>query len=196
MAMFNFDLSQDIETFILTHRHCKEYEIIQYLQQIGRLNNDCLKDSLSLFRCHFLIFNGLYRLQLKASIHKQYKLAISSVEITTIVYKQDGTYADSDQHALSEHDPLALFYLNTQHLINTSQADIQELLENFWKYYFNDTQKENALAVLGLSGAVDFKTIKRQYRRLAMEHHPDRGGDADILIEIHQAMQCLQHYYH
>jgi hypothetical protein len=195
MTMFNFDLSQDIETFILTHPYCKEYDVIQYLQKIGRLSKDCLSNSLSLFRCHFLIFNALYRLQIKTSIHQQYALSISSLEIITKVYKQDDDKLKSHNQTLTQHDPLGLFYLDTRHLLSTTESDIQQLLEHFWRYYFNDTQKQNALSVLGLDEPVDFKTIKLQYRRLAMQHHPDRGGDADILVQIHQAMQCLQHYY-
>ncbi|MEO0948374.1 MAG: J domain-containing protein [Cyanobacteria bacterium J06641_5] len=33
--------------------------------------------------------------------------------------------------------------------------------------------------------------IKRAYRRLAREHHPDRGGCVDRFLEIHQAYQLL-----
>jgi DnaJ-domain-containing protein 1 len=96
---------------------------------------------------------------------------------------------------LAEHNPLSLFYLDISNLLNTTESDIVTLLDNFWNHYFNNTQKQNALNKLGLSEPVDFKTIKQQYRRLAMQHHPDRGGNADTLIEIHQAMQCLQHCY-
>lgn len=192
--MFNFDLSQDIEPFILSHPHCKEYDIIQYLQQKGRLSKDCMVNDIALFRCHFLIFNALYRLQLLAAIEGRYQLTISSIEITT--QKRCPTNNDSQTHEITQHDPLCLFYLDTANLINTTEADVITLLNTFWKTYFNDNQKQSALDKLGLSEPVDFKTIKQQYRRLAMQHHPDRGGNADTLIEIHQAMQCLQHCYH
>ncbi len=193
--MFNFDLSQDIESFLLTTPCCKEYEIIQYLQKKGRLNKNCLSDSLSLFRTHFLIFNALYRLQLNTFIHRKYQLTISSLEILTTDYHVTESAARSNDRHMQQHDPLALFYLDTRHLFNTNEADIEHLLNHFWQHYFNDSQKQTALDTLGLEEPVDFKSIKQQYRRLAMQHHPDRGGDADTLIEIHQAMQCLQHYY-
>lgn len=191
--MFNFDLSQDIEAFILSHSPCKEYDIIQHLQHLGRLNKDCLAHSLSLFKSHFLIFNALYRLQLKAIVHGQYDLTISSLAIA--VNKYPPKSASSDNKQIDQHDPLALFYLDTSHLLNTTEDNVHTLLDYFWQHYFNDTQKQTALDTLGLKDPVDFKTIKHQYRRLAMQHHPDRGGDANTLIEIHQAMQCLQHYY-
>jgi DnaJ-domain-containing protein 1 len=79
--------------------------------------------------------------------------------------------------------------------MQTTEQDVTKLLDQFWKGFLNDDQKQNALHILGLSDPVDFNQIKKQYRRLAMKHHPDRGGDADQLIAVHQAMQCLEMYY-
>lgn len=191
--MFNFDLSQEIEQFLLSHSPCKEYEIIQHLQQLGRLKKDCMASDLSLFRCHFLIFNALYRLQTLTPIHGRYHLSISSLEIDIEMITQPIPL--NTKQNLGKHDPLSLFYLDISNLLTTTETDIRTLLDDFWKHYFSDSQKHNALNKLGLSEPVDFKTIKQQYRRLAMQHHPDRGGNADTLIEINQAMQCLQHCY-
>jgi DnaJ-class molecular chaperone len=33
--------------------------------------------------------------------------------------------------------------------------------------------------------------IKKQYKKLALEHHPDRGGDSDIFKQISEAYQTL-----
>jgi DnaJ-domain-containing protein 1 len=93
------------------------------------------------------------------------------------------------------HNPLALLYLDYAQVMQTTAQDVTKLLDQFWKHYLNDDQKLNALSVLGLSEPVDFDQIKKQYRRLAMKHHPDRGGDADQLIAVYQAMQCLEMYY-
>lgn len=193
--MFHFDLSQVIENYILENSVCKEFDIIQHLQTLSLLPKNCLAQPLSLFRSHFLVFNALYRLKIKAHIEKRYSLDISPLEI-----KVTPTQADSDHHSSYEKgmiafDPVGLFYLDLKHVTQTQEADVNKLLDHFWLHYFNDEQKLNALNTLGLSDPVDFKQIKQQYRRLAMQHHPDRGGDGDILIEIHQAMQCLQHYY-
>lgn len=38
---------------------------------------------------------------------------------------------------------------------------------------------------------MDDLTIKRHYRRLAMRHHPDRGGDKAQLQIINAAMEAL-----
>lgn len=189
--MFNFDLSQEIETFILENKICKEYEIILHLKKLGRIPANALSTPLSLFRVHFLIYNALYRLQLSTLIHNQYSLEISSIEVRV----DYSSTKPSSSRVLSQFDPLAIFYLDLNHLNQTTETDVIKLLDNFWQYYFNDSQKQQALDTLGLCEPVDSKAIKTQYRRLAMQHHPDRGGDADTLIEIHQAVQCLQQYY-
>lgn len=189
--MFDFDLSQDIETFILGNPICKEYDLVRYLQAKHRLPQTSLNTPLALFRTHFLVFNALYRLKSKCIIHQKYHIDISSIQIQVIEYPSNS----SGQQALDGFDPLSLFYLNLNHLNQTQETDVIKLLEQFWTHYFDDGQKKKALKTLNLSEPVDSKTIKTQYRRLAMQHHPDRGGDADALIEIHQAVECLQQYY-
>ncbi len=193
--MFNFDLSQDIERFLLTTPSCKEYDIICHLQSNGRLHKKVLSTPLSLFRCHFLIFNALYRLQYLSHSHQNYQLSISSLYIQLSPYDK---VARQTGKTLNKHDALGLFYLDLCQLNQTKAQDVQHLLDIFWQQYFNPKQIQQALNILALNQDaqnIDFKTIKKQYRRLVMKHHPDRGGDANQLIAIHQAMQCLELYY-
>jgi len=189
--MFNFDLSQEIKAFVLEKSKCKEYEIVRYLQGKGCLPDNALATPLALFRTHFLVFNALYRLQQETIIHQQYQLEISSIQVQVKPFIRHSSHETQP----SEFDPLALFYLDLSHLYQTQETDVIKLLDQFWRYYFDDSQKQAALKTLKLCEPVDSKTIKQQYRRLAMQHHPDRGGDANTLIEIHQAVECLQMYY-
>jgi len=195
--MFNFDLSQIIESYLLKNRECREYDIICHLQEQNHLPKDVLRHPLSMFRSHFLIFNALYRLQLKTHIHRQYDLDINSLLIT-LTPTSDNTA--NNQFSTSNNKPgrysaLSLFYLDYKQVMQTTEQDVNRLLDSFWKHYFNDDQKQKALGVLELSEPVTSHDIKQQYRRLAMKHHPDRGGDADKLVAIHQAKQCLEMYF-
>ena len=45
--------------------------------------------------------------------------------------------------------------------------------------------------LLGVSKSVSADEIKRAYRKLALEHHPDRGGNHDEFTKINEAYQVL-----
>jgi len=51
--------------------------------------------------------------------------------------------------------------------------------------------RDEALQVLGVPPAAGADTVKRAYRRLAREHHPDLGGDPDIFHQLQQAFEQL-----
>lgn len=48
-----------------------------------------------------------------------------------------------------------------------------------------------ARAVLGINREDDTKAIKRKWRKLAMQYHPDRGGDAAMFLRLVDAFQFL-----
>ncbi len=200
--MFDFDLRQDILSFLQQQPLSKEVAIIRHLQDKGRIPADALQTDLGLFRCHFLVFHALYRLQQQGFTQRAFKLTISSLYIE---YDDAFVFCANDSEKKSEksierNDPLAAFYLDLRQLNQTDNHDVQQLLNRFWQRLITphaqlDREKQDALAVLELEGSVDFTTIKQQYRRLAMQHHPDRGGDQEKLVAINQAMQCLEAHY-
>ncbi len=194
--MFNFDLSTEIECYLTINPICNEYQLVQHLQKLGRLPPHALRQPLSLFRCHFLIYNALYRLQYLTHVHQRYQLSISSIQIEISTYSAPN---NSHNQYLDGHSSLALFYMDTTQLNQTTEQDINRLLDQFWQEYLSPDRKISALNTLEMppkeSDSIDFKAIKKQYRRLVMKHHPDRGGNAQKLIDIHQALQCLQQYY-
>jgi hypothetical protein len=51
--------------------------------------------------------------------------------------------------------------------------------------------RDEALRVLHLSGGADPAAVKRAYRRLAREHHPDRGGDPSTFQRLQRAYERL-----
>ena len=57
------------------------------------------------------------------------------------------------------------------------------------------TDKDQALALLALQEPVEPDVIRKRYRELAFEHHPDRGGSAEKLATINEAMDTLRVYY-
>ena len=52
-------------------------------------------------------------------------------------------------------------------------------------------QTKDYYKVLGVSRDADERTIKKAYRRLAREHHPDKGGDQEKMTQINEAFGVL-----
>jgi hypothetical protein len=94
-------------------------------------------------------------------------------------------------NALTGPDTLRDYYLDWSNFENMTDDNACDLLASFWRRLDMYDQRADALAELGLEDPVDNETIKLTWRRLAMEHHPDRGGDKDRLQAINAAIDCL-----
>ena len=158
-------------------------------RDVGLFNEEYFHDSFGLFQRHFLLFHGLYLLRDSLRSTGQGDLEIHCMGIQRIPYSN----TPSDHPAL--HDPLAGYYLNLDNLNATSEPDVLHLLDNFWKKYTSTAQRDEALAVMELAPTASYPDIKQQYRRLAMQWHPDRGGDAERFHKLEWAMSILRAVY-
>ena len=167
----------------------REYDLIQYLREAGwtEFRRPGVDDRLALFRQHFLLFHVLYRLRDTLREEQAGELVID-LRIVIEPYRPG-------REALAAGDPLRGYYLDLSQLEKTTEADVEALLEGFWERLEAGEEKGSALAVMGLEEPVDYPTIKRRYRQLAMRHHPDRGGNHVRLQELNRAMAVLTRYY-
>lgn len=171
------------------------YELVKWLQQPEQsiFNDEALKDSLLLFRCNFLIMHALYRLRLQWRSEQLGELLISALHIQ-LAPALTATTEQSDSTELEQADPLQVYYLDLNNL-STSRDQVELLLEQFWKKMRRpdySQHQDDDLAALELSPPVTAKQIRQQYRRLAMQHHPDRGGDSIRFRQINAAYQRLK----
>ncbi|NOX93150.1 MAG: DnaJ domain-containing protein [Gammaproteobacteria bacterium] len=164
-----------------------EYELIRALDSAGesRFGTNCLRNNLSLFQTHFFLFHSLYQLHEQLRHSNRAHLEIGPLCIQLLPGN------DNSWPALSTHNPLRDYYLNIDNLNNTDADDVELLLGEFWERFVRNDNRDNALAELELNDPVDWTTIKTQHRRLAMQHHPDRGGDEQRLQAINAAMNVL-----
>lgn len=167
-----------------------EYDLLKALQQ-----EECegfpkvsLCEPLPLFRMHFVLFHVLYRLR-----DEFWDAGSGHLEIGPLCIRLQAYQAGTS--GLTEHDPQREYYLDLGHLHRTTEADVEQLLGQFWQRFHAGEGRQAALRVLGLQEPVDYATVKRQYRALAMLHHPDRGGDGEMARALNEAMKVLRRYY-
>ena len=167
----------------------KEYDLIQMLEQNGiEFPFDGVSNEVALFKKHFLVMNALYQLQ-NDLLEDGYFLTITSLEI-----KIDEIKDSSDSKNLIDHTDMKLseYYLDWDNYENTSEQDVKDLLKGFWEKYFSQDKKAAALKILDLESDVSLPEVKQVYRRLAAQHHPDKGGCHKRFIEIREAYEILK----
>lgn len=166
-----------------------EHSLLKALRRDGApLPDGPLSDPLVLFQCHFLLFHALYRLRDRLRQEGRAELVFGPLAIALEPY-------GAGTEALAGEDPLRRYYLDLENLLSTSAEDVEALLDGFWRHYGAFDGRDEALAVLGLEADADWPAVRARYKRLAMRHHPDRGGDGETLQAIHEAMSTLRACY-
>lgn len=162
-----------------------EYDLMQALKSQGYfdfLSNPAQPHEL--FHAHFFLFHSLYLLRNIFLENETYLLNIHTLKIYLLPYCKG-------ENNLQEEEKLMAYYLDFSHLENTSEDDVYDMLASFWNKYNRFDNREEALAELGLKDPVDDKIIKQEYRRLIMQHHPDRGGDTEKLQKLNDIIKSL-----
>ncbi len=172
-----------------------EYDLIRQLTEEPYFifDTNTLSDQLNLFQTHFVLFHVLYRLRDQWQSSRQCWLDISPLSIKIVPCHQ--FTKGGSEHYLTENDALKNYYNDLSHLGNTSREDVEHLLTSFWQKYLNPKQRLDALLSLNCTISDDWPTIKSSYRKLAMQAHPDRGGDHDQFTKIQQAYELLKIYH-
>lgn len=168
-------------------RQLSEYDLIIELrkQQVDEFVQFNLANNMDLFRCHFLLYHMLYRIREQWLADKKYHLEISALQIQKL------PLSDTHSQTVGHHDALRDYYLDFSEFHSMELADVEILLRGFWSKMIEPESRERALITLELQDPVTDKEIKHQYRKLAMIHHPDRGGSAERLQQINEAIKIL-----
>jgi hypothetical protein len=189
-------IKQTITLFLDEKNPCTEHEILSTLKdkKISPFDQLDLKQSKDLFCAHFLTMHALYQLQNDYLHHQLYNLNIQSIKIERHPYLSS-TRTGENVDTLTQHDPLKDYYLDISHYFETSENEVNELLNSFWKKYLAQDDKQQALNTLDLPANSDYASIKKQYRLLAQKHHPDKGGCGKYFAKINAAKNILDTLY-
>lgn len=193
------DYQSGLET-LLEHVHeilsenpagMREYDLMSALDQrcVGGFGGTAFADQLSMFQSHFILFHCLYVLRDQLHQSASAGLDIHCLSIRLTPFKQ------SNRGLPQQHDPMRDYYLDLTNLEKTDAREVDQLLTKFWQRFIAMDERQQALEKLGLSDPIEYSQIKSRYRRLVMEHHPDRGGDHESLQLVNEAMRTLDKIY-
>lgn len=169
-----------------------EYQLIKQLQQPPWLlfAGVELSEPLAMFRCHFVLFNALYVL---SEEWRQQGLGELDIHTLNIVLKP----ATNFDAAVTGHDGLKAYYLNWNNFTDTKSADVDALLDDFWQRMSGGIVPDGEIIrakqtlELGTESELSLLEVKKQYRKLLQQHHPDKGGCTVKTQEISQAYRLL-----
>ncbi|MDZ7924573.1 MAG: DNA-J related domain-containing protein [Marinagarivorans sp.] len=170
----------------------EEYALIQGLEKMGVFNGlENYPAGLALFTKHFLTRHGAYFL-LPVLQAKNIGVEFELMRLRFYVLAD----AYHTQHLTFSRDALlADFYGDLTLLETATEASVQALLVDFWQRFSAYQQGDVYFAVLGLKPGAKWPAIQWAYRRLAAEHHPDKGGNAEHFMGIQQAYEALRSLY-
>jgi hypothetical protein len=149
-------------------------------------------DNLALFQRHFLLFHCLYQLEKTYRANDRGKLIISALEIRLSGKAKHGKKnTQTGMNELTTPDTVRDYYLDISNLSDTDVDEVDELLGKFWLALARHEARDDALRLLGLQDPVDDVAIRKKYRELVMQHHPDRGGKVETIQQLNDAISKL-----
>jgi len=184
------DIITAISAFLDKKPLCTEHELLSELSinAVTPFDQFNIQHSKDLFSAHFLLMHALYHLQLNYLETKQYCLTIKAIKVERLDFS-------SGTDSLIQHDPLREYYLDIKHYFETSEAEVNDLLNTFWTKFLAQEDKQQALDTLELPADSDYPSVKKQYRLLAQQHHPDKGGCGQQFAKISAAKRILDQCY-
>jgi len=157
--------------------HFKVHTLAAHLQAVELLQQLDEDPNQDLFKRNFVLMNSLYTLQSEL-IEDDIYLHIDSMDI----------YLADKDHAPELNSALRSYYLDWQNY-HTDNEEIKALLDSFWQRYTQSLHHlQNTLSPLHLEDLcqqwqltqpLEEKAIRRRWRQLAIQHHPDKGSDDD-----------------
>jgi len=186
-----------IESLLRQHGEgLSEHALIKALQNppwklLGQVE---YADPTALYPVHFLVFHSLYRLREELIAEGAETLQVHPLSIRILAAQSPS----GNQHP-GEEDPLAHFYRDIANLSLTRDS-INQMMDDFWRGETLSRPGSSELAKACDTLELDcppesFQGAKRQFRRLAMQRHPDRGGSNSALQNLNQAMAIVRRHF-
>ena len=157
--------------------HFKVHTLAAHLQAVELLQQLDTDPNQDLFKRNFVLMNSLYTLQTEL-IEDDIYLHIDSMDI----------YLANKEQAPELNTSLRSYYLDWQNY-QTDNEEIEALLDSFWQRYTQSIHHpQNTLSKpyldelclqWQLTQPLEEKAIRRRWRQLAIQYHPDKGCNDD-----------------
>ncbi|KPA10042.1 heat shock protein DnaJ domain-containing protein [Candidatus Magnetomorum sp. HK-1] len=173
-------------------------------------------NTLELYQHHFILFHHLYHLQEKFAQKGQY-LHVHFMRTQVLDYPAPGhcRFFDELYHKFcnescdssgnycafhrrkvgeTELDALSIryFYLDINNYYKLDEKTAELFVKGTWEILANYDLYKESFNILKISETSDIGHIKRSFRKLAKEHHPDHGAEsAERFYKINNAYQLL-----
>lgn len=165
-----------------------EHQLLKWLDAHPAFADLAARGNLALFQRHFMLMNALYQLQKELWDEEGLVLEVSPLSIGIVaVHDSGGSQLDA-----AANSAVRDYYLDWCNFSETGEAAVSELLTGFWRRFQGGEGRAAALMVLDLPADAGASTTSRRYRELAARHHPDKGGDPAVFVEIRQAYERLK----
>jgi DnaJ-domain-containing protein 1 len=185
-----------LHDILLSHSDgLSEYELFNQLKSppYELFTAESLRDPLSLFQSHFILFNALYQLQDTWLLDQTGLLQIHCSRIRRNPW-------EAGQNAVIMQDKLRAYYLDWTNLSDTDQSQVEAMLDSFWSAFSGaPSQAQNtnmplqqALDLLELTPPYSSQLLKQQYRKMLHKYHPDKGGNNGQTVQLHNAYERLK----
>jgi hypothetical protein len=172
--------------------------------------------ALALYQAHFILFHILYRLQDEFYQQKQY-LFVHFMRTFLLPYPPDGLCRFYEEHSgqfctascfVSEHycdfhyrqlkdnflEALSLkyFYLDQKNFYCLDEPRAEAFIAGTWEILKSYDDYKKSFDILGISETSDIDLVRRRFRALAQQHHPDKGAVShEKFNEINSAYRLL-----
>lgn len=185
-----------LQDILLTQNNgLSEYELFNLLKlpPYELFSLEALRDPLSLFQSHFILFNALYELR---DTWLRNKTGLLKIHCSCIRHHP----WEAGQNALLPQDKLRAYYLDWTNLSDTDQSQVDAMLDSFWsafsgmpsKIQDNNMSEQRASDLLKLSIPFSAQQLKQHYRKMLHKLHPDKGGNNGQTVELQHAYERLK----
>ncbi len=177
-------------------------------------------DTLTLYQSHFLLFHVLYRLQDEFYQERQY-LFIHFMRTMLAAYPETGRcrffeellgrFCESDcahdadycAHHRAQIGDTALedlslryFYLDIRNFYKLNERTATAFVNGTWEILTHYEDYRRSFRILDLPESADMPMIKKRFRKLAKQYHPDAGAASNERFhDINNAYQLLLHIH-